>query len=178
MDLQSIGELIQNLAMQVKELGSPVKVREMDTIELLDVSFDVKSDTRLDLVQVRDNIKEAYIHNKIDFDQVQAEENDEYKIIHQQVKEKWKLFEEDINSRQVVWSSDWCISYLHFMIRDERVICIVHFRSSDVYKLLGSDLLFILTLIQDLQQQQNIEKFKLIVHIDSLHIVLGDEINV
>jgi len=81
---------------------------------------------------------------------------------------------QDLSSRRFFYSSDTCISSIHFLVRDESLKVIATLRSTDAVVNGSLDLRFLAHLAADVARSQNwnLKKIDLHVRYNSLHIRL------
>jgi hypothetical protein len=160
----------------VRRNGVPVIVNKQGTIEILNYSFNYLDDDFINTEENYIDMLEYYKENNINYEEILKLEKDEYAKITEGVVETFKKFDEDINTRQAIWVSPWCISMIHFIVRNNILHCFVKLRSSDVVKLLISDMRLILELVRKLQEKLNIKNVFVNVNIDSAHIIVIEDI--
>lgn len=162
----------------VKKNGVPVIVNNQGTLEVINHSFCLNTQNRIEVNEIKNQVKTYYEKYKIPYKEIEDLEKDEYEKIIDGVTSNFPKILDDINTRQAVWVSPWCISMIHFIVRNNIIYCFVKMRSSNVVKLLASDLGLILTLCSKLQEYLGTNKVIVDVNISSLHIVAIDDITV
>ena len=83
---------------------------------------------------------------------------------------------QDINSRQFIYHSESCISYLQLLFRNNILTANVTFRSCNVHDNLLADLLALIMIVKRLNEEYfNSENIKFNINISSAHIFIHDE---
>lgn len=168
--------LIENLQQKIRSEGRPVVSNNQGTIELLNEEFTISYENLIDMDDINRSMRRYYFQNNLDIQELQELEKDEYANIENVLYEKFKMFDEDMHSRRVLWSDDCCISLIHFLIRDKTILCYVNLRSSDVIYKLFSDLTLIHKITSNLQQKLNIKNAIIEVNAHSLHEIAINKI--
>lgn len=169
MSQDSIFDSISNLAQAVLASGNSIVVDGKKTIEICDANIRFSVDYVVDLnaIEVRAN---SIMNFK--FREIYDSELEEYNRIANHLLSKFLLFDSDLNSRRVLWADSCCISFIHFLVRNNAILCFVHMRSSDCLKKLPVDLYLICSIIRELQLKLNIVDVNVSVAFDSLHIII------
>lgn len=171
-------ELIKEQIDIVRKNGVPVIVNNQGTLEILNHSFNFIHDDFIDLEANYKDMMEYYTENKIDYEkEVYELEKGEYSQIIEGVTKIFQIFDTDLHTRQAIWVSPWCISMIHFMVRNNIIHCFVKMRSSNVSRLLISDMCLILSLVRKLQDKLNIKQVFVNVNIDSAHEIIIDDVS-
>ena len=167
------GEILRNtveaMISYVKYEGHPVIVNNQGTLEIINFGFKLAYSSLIDLVDIRKHMTEYYEQNNIDISSLEELERAEYSIITTKLYEKFKLFKQDKNSRQVLFTDNCCISMIQFLIRNNSILCFMNMRSSDVENKLFSDLYLIHRIIRKLQESENLNCVKFMFNANSLH---------
>lgn len=176
MDGKKIRHLIENLQQEVRENGRPVVVDNKGTIEILNKCFSLSYNELIKIADIEIEMKKYYFENNLNIEDLQELEKEEYTKIAENLYNKFKFFDDDINSRRVLWADDCCISMIHFIVRDNTILCYVHFRSSDVVNKLFSDLFLINIITKKLQEKLNINNVIININTHSLHEIVINQI--
>lgn len=174
---RKIRHLVENLQQEVREKGRPVIVDNKGTIELINCNFTLSYTEPIKIVDIEIDMKRYYFENNLNIDELQELEKDEYSKIANRLYDKFKFFDNDINSRRVLWTDDCCISMVQYIVRDNTILCFVNFRSSDVVNKLFSDLFLIHTITRKLQDKLKINKVIINVNAHSLHEIVINRVN-
>ncbi len=162
-------QVIENLQLFVVEKGKPVLVDGQGTIEVLNHSFNISYNSQIDIADIKKNMVEYYNSHKIDLKSIEELEKEEYSKIENELLSKFSLFDEDLHSRRVLWSDDCCISLIHYLVRDSKIYCYVHLRSSEVEQKLFSDMYLVHKITRALQDKLNIDVAMIFVNGHSMH---------
>lgn len=176
--MHKLRKIIEDQIHDVRSNGTPVIVNNQGTLELLDKNFTLSFDEYLDPLIIADEIKKYYNEKGIDYFEILKLEKEEYALIQNDiVNYVFPKFDLDINTRQAIWTSNFCISMIHFIVRNNVIYVFVKFRSSNVTKLLMSDMAMILELAAILQKKLLIKYLIVKVNITSMHEVIIENIN-
>ena len=152
-------DFITELKLNIKDLGSVVRVKNQNTIELTNCEFNLS-------VKEMSNFK---------FDKKLANNEDAcYRDVRNGFKRIEKYLKKDPNTRKAIFISHHCISYLHVMIRTNCLVISVHMRSSDANKL-ETDMHVLNDCIKQLSKTLNKKVCTIKLIIDSAHIILGGQ---
>ncbi|MDF2615467.1 MAG: hypothetical protein K0Q47_122 [Sedimentibacter sp.] len=170
-------QMIENLETFIVEKGKPVVVDNQGTIEVLNHSFNITYNSIIDIEDIQKHMKDYYDVNGIDYSKIEELEKNEYSLIENELYSKFALFNDDIHSRRVLWSDDCCISLIHYLIRDKKIYCFVHLRSSDIVNKLFSDLFLIHKITRQLQDDLDIKDVNICVNGHSMHKLVLNNMN-
>lgn len=177
MERSHLKEIIEEQIKLVKSNGYPVIVRGQGTVEINNHNFDIVFDGPIDLLDVIEDCHAYYDFAGMSFDEIIEKEKKEYEKVTKGIKLTFKKLQEDLYTRQAIWVSPWCISMVHFLVRNGIIHCFVKFRSSNVVEVLASDLYQIITCLKDLQDKLEIYLSIIHVNVDSLHYVVVDDVS-
>jgi hypothetical protein len=170
-------QIIENLETFIVEKGKPVVVDKQGTIEVLNHSFNITYNSLIDLDDIYKHMRDYYAVNNINMSGIEELEREEYLKIENELYKKFELFNEDIYSRRVIWTNDCCISLIHYIIRDKKIYCFVHLRSSDIVNKLFSDLFLIHKITRKLQDDLNIQNVNICINGHSMHKLVFNNID-
>ncbi|GEM_PF-4809637 len=170
-------QTIENLHEFIVENGKPVVVDKQGTIEVLNHTFNIMYSGEIDVEDIRRQMKEYYNSHGINMEEVERLEKDEYSKIENTLYDKFLMFDEDIHSRRVLWSDDCCISLIHYIVRDKKIHCYVHLRSSDIVNKLFSDLFLVHKITRALQNKLKINNVLISINGHSMHKLVFDDMN-
>jgi thymidylate synthase len=167
-----VKDMIENVQITVRNNGQPVIVDNSGTIELLYHNFAFQYLDPIDIEDIHKSMENYYEEKDLDLTELQELEKSEYAEIENELVEKFEFFDQDINSRRVLWTDDCCISMVHYLIRDGVIHCYVHLRSSDVVYKLFSDLYLIHKITKRLQDKLNLYNTNIWINAHSAHEVV------
>jgi thymidylate synthase len=165
-------KMVEQMQQHVIEKGHPVIVNNQATIEVLNYGFKLFYEAPIDLEDIRKSMLDYYNENDINLSTLEELEHAEYSIIATELYNKFELFKQDKNSRQVLFTDDCCISMIHFLIRGGTIYCYMHLRSSDCVNKLFSDLYLVHKIISKLQEFEKINSVRFDFVANSLHKVV------
>jgi thymidylate synthase len=169
---ESLYNMILNLQENVRMNGKPVYVDGKGTIEKLFEQFAFEYSGIINIDNIKAYMKKYYEEKGLDYAELEELEKGEYSDIYDTIVWKSEYFKEDIRSRRVLWTDDCCISMLQYLVRDNKLYCFLHLRSSDIVYKLFSDLHLIHNITRRLQIDLGI--YNTIIHVtaNSFHEVV------
>jgi len=173
-DNDTILEKIKKLVANVKNRGSEV----LNTLEKHNVriTFDYKKE---DLYGIINELYNYYLENTgRDADTIVQYENYYYnRIKHSLLHNVKKILleqKQSLHNRQMIYTSNECISCIHLLKRSDKLLVNVYIRSSNVTEVLPLDLISLISIIDDVINEFNID-VKIIefdIFIGSAHVYL------
>ena len=165
---------VEAMQAYVVSQGDPVIVNNQCTLEILNFGFDLSYSYLIDVEDIKKNMLDYYSENEIDYKNLEELEKNEYSVIMTKLFEKFELLKQDKNSRQVLFTDDCCISMIHYLIRNNKIYCYMHMRSSDCINKLFSDLNLVHRITRKLQDITGICFVDFNFTANSLHQIIYD----
>lgn len=170
---QELRTKLLDIQEEIRENGKPVQVDGRWTAELINYSYQFNYDERIDLNSIKEEMIDYYKLNKIDYSELEELEEAEYDLIRDTLLRKANSYTiDDIHSRRILWTDDCCISFIQYLIRDGKINCYVHFRSSDAVNKLFSDLYLIHDITSRLQDKFCLYNTTIYVTASSIHEIV------